>query len=411
MNSEHFSITSGEELERVQMSRQVARKTGAKTLSVSEQEATLSYLDDEQKTSKSNAYATVLKMSDFEDVVAADKIKRDERYVSNAERSFLEMDQDPERITDAKNFEKLFIRGVQLGRWLGNVTNTTEHPTFQTRTYETTPYDDILHRIDAFTTLKLAGPFETSIDTVVENLPLGFDVTTDGRRQTIEDKLTRHYNGSVELPFGFSQIDYYTDGTLKTSLAMVPRYIIGVSGDEVSGFSKQLKNGQAVNMLSPRNLRTRFKVLTEIRAQNELYEAMLPDNAYESEDQQIQRAISYIEAADDKLKTALQICTQEMIKQKVLPNEVIAKIQEKPNHQRQIIEEYLIDRGHGDYQERMRGLCRAQGKVYNATDDDADDVFTQIIRCTRQLSEAARQGKLDDYRKIMAHNKPIRVSE
>lgn len=409
MNSEHFSITSGEELERVQMSRQVARKTGAKTLSVSEQEATLSYLDDEQKTSKSNTYATVLKMSDFEDVVAADKIKRDEKYVSNAERGFLEMDQDPERITDAKNFEKLFIRGVQLGRWLGNVTNTTEHPTFQTRTYETTPYDDILHRIDAFTTLKLAEPFETSIDTVVENLPLGFDVTTDGRRQTIEDKLTRHYNGSVELPFGFSQIDYYTDGTLKTSLTMVPRYIIGVSGDEVSGFSKQLKNGQAVNMLSPRNLRTRFKVLTEIRAQNELYEAMLPDDAYESEDQQIQRAISYIETADDKLKTALQICTQEMIKQKVLPNEVIAKIQEKPNHQRQIIEEYLINRGHSDYQERMRELCRVQGKVYNATDDDADDVFAQIIHCTRQLSEAARQGKLDDCRKIMAHNKPIRI--
>lgn len=422
MNHERFSTESGAELERTPMSRQAARRTGEKTLSASEQDALQNRLSGEQKTAKPNTYSTILKMSDFAVVIDAGKLRRDEEYVRNSESRFQEQaatkhlddpdwdpDWSPERITETKIFEKLFIKGLQAGRWLGNTVNTAEHPTFGTRTYEATRYDDILHRIDAFTTLKLAEPFETSIGTTVKNLPLGFDVTTDGRRQIIEDKLTRQYNNSAQLPFGFSQVDYYTNGALKTSLAIIPRYVIGVSSDDVSGIRKRLRSGKPVNMLSPKNLETRFKVLAEIRAQNELYDAMLPDDAYDSEDSQIRRAVSYIETADDKLKTALQACAQEMVKQKVLPAEIMAKIQEKPSRQRQIIEEYLISRGHDEHQELGRERCRAQGEIYDAAADDADDTFAQIMLCTRRLSEAARQGKMDAYRTVMAHNKSIEI--
>ncbi len=336
---------------------------------------------------------------DFADIYSPESIESDLRYVAERKRNFA----NPE-IKDAQDFEKLFVRGVQLNRWLGNLPDQRGEVAFSTRTHETADLDDYSHRLDAFTVLRFREPVETDTGVKLRTLPLGFDVTISGHPETILDKMTRSYNDDAELPFGFSHLKYYTDGREKSSLSLLPRYVIGIDLEELDVLRSKT-SGSETNLHSPAALRMRFKTLAEIRAQNELFQAMLPDDAYDSEDAKVQLAQAYIEVADEQLNRALADCADEMIKRRCLPNDVIKQVEESRNpfRARKVIEDYFLE----ESQERFR-------EGWHGRADENMDPFVQIIACARELTAAAyddsqpkRQAAIDERRRVLPQNQKL----
>lgn len=352
-------------------------------------------------------------MQDFSDIYSANKIRSDQKYVDRARMSF-----DLEGGQNARAFEQFFVAGLQQGRWLGNISQTGDQADFTTVTHETTPYDDIYHKIDVFTTLHFQEPVETFAGNI-DKLPLAFDVTIQDKREAIVDKLTRCSNAPTPLPFGFSELTYYSDGRQKSSFNLLPRYVIGVNGNEAKDIREAThvdpNTGVTnINPLSARSLITRFKILTEIRAQNELYQVMLPEGADESDDVQLRQAAAYIEAADDCLRQALRICSEQIIQQECLPRNILEKIKNRPAKAspQPIIEEYLMQSAHESYIDSSHAYYRRNGGYFDASSGN-DDTFVLIVNCARQLRDAAMRDEPDgpylSQGAIKAHTEPFDI--
>lgn len=383
-------------------------------------------------TEARRAYTTQLTMADFGDVYDAQKIQRDQRHCEGRRGKFAMQAAEEKRRAEgggpgeeateagrlaeaaevsqrAQLFEKLFVRGVQMGRWLGNLPDQDGTVAFSTRTYQTTDFDDIGRRLDAFTTLKFKTPLETDAGIEISQLPLGFDVTLNTKREVINDKLTKHYNHQAELPFGFSQLDYYTDGRTKGTLGLIPRYVIGISPNEVEALARAMR-GTTPDLKAPRVLEMRFKVLSEIRAENELYDAMLPDDAIESTDVRVRTAAAYLEAADAQLNQALNLCTEEMLARRTLPTKVLDKVAgERGGKRRKTIEEYLLVKAHAEHVDRMRDIHSSKGTYYLEDQDLEEDPFVAIMTRARQLTEAAydEDSPLQAERGLGVHNRAL----
>ncbi len=364
---------------------------------------------------------TQLTIRDFADIYPAGKIQSDIDYVERIqkrieeEREKLEKEVGP----DAKAFEKFFIAGIQRGRWLGNVANTDGENTFTTETHETTDFDDLRHRIDAFTTLHFAEPVETTAGNI-NKLPMAFDVTLQDNREKIVDKLTRCSNAKTPLPFGFSELTYYTDSGKKSAFNLLPRYVIGINGDEAKYIRETThvdpNTGVAsFNALSPRTLITRFKVLTEIRAQNELFQIMLPEDIDESDDIRWRQASAYIEAADECLRQALRVCSNELVQRQCLPRAVLDKIAARPAaaSPQPVIEEYLMQSAHEAFVDQKRERCRRTGERF--VEGESDDTFVAIVNCARQLRDAVMDDEPDGFYAsqgaLKAHNRSFEIPQ
>lgn len=332
-----------------------------------------------------------MKVEDFEGVYPESKLRRDERYVRDYRHDLGAYEYSE---ASSKQFEELFIRGVQVGRWLGNINRKRQEGEgaggFVTQTFETADYDDIRHRVDAFTIMKFDKPVETDAEMSLRTLPLGFDLTLSSDRTTILDKLTRSCNDNAVLPFGFTHIDYFTDGRRRMECPLLPRYVIGINEHEIFGLNRQTRENarwQGAGLLTKQNLRTRFRILSEIRAQNELFEAMLPEDAYDNPSENIRIAQSYIEVADRELNHALVRCAHDMVQYKALPEKVVTEIEENPLRTRSIIEDYLIWEGKKYYHKNRRA------QMGDVADNPAySDTFVQIMTQVRRLTEAARNG-------------------
>ncbi len=361
---------------------------------------------------------TALTLETFAGVYPETKLRSDQRYVDRLDERF---NRDPDSGKAAKAFEKLFIYGVQTGAWLGNLPDAAGHPPFITKTFESTKYDDYRHRVDSFTTIRFAEKIHTETGTL-KGLPLAFDVTINSSREKIMEKLTRCYNDDAELPFGFTHLDYYTNGRTAGECEILPRYVIGVSSEEAKGVSEQLlrraPNGSSLppRLLSPQNLHTRFKVLSEIRAQNVLFQAMLPDDAYESTDLKMRKACAYLEAADQQLNEALIVCANEMVRRKCLPPDVIAKIEQggKAQSVRKTIEDHLLATCHERFVENQRDFARRNGVSYVPSSEE-DDTYVQILTCARELERAAYDDEnypeVAARRHVMAQNQKLEFND
>ena len=413
MNPERLSNRN----EKASFPRSTLQKAGAKAIGAV---GDIQVLPPGEQHHQNRIYSPKLQMEDFSDTFSDARIRSDRDYVNYCKLRFPnQYSNDFER--SAQKFERLFVSGLQIGRWLGNLPDEQGQVPFNTRSYEATPLDDISHRVDVFTTLRFTNPIETSSQIKVQQLPLAFDITLQDQRQQIVNKLTCCNNNTrLKLPFGFTQIRYYTDGHEKSSLFLVPRYVIGVSKNDIDEISQSSQPSQSrtqtttpqPNLRSPASLTARFKVLSEIRAQNELLQAMLPDDAEESDDLSLRTAAAYIEAADEQFNHALQVCTQMITNSKMLPKDVLARIQDRPTRTRSIIEEYLLGTSHEEYVDRGRAYSRRKGRAFD--DDGKDDTFVQIMRCTRQLTSALYSGEhpeLEEHRTLTFHNKAFNIPE
>lgn len=361
---------------------------------------------------------TALTLETFAGVYPNAKLRRDQAYVDRLDEMF---DRDPDSGKAAKSFEKLFIYGVQTGAWLGNLPGADGHPPFITKTFESTKYDDYRHRVDSFTTIKFAEKIQTETGTL-KGLPLAFDVTINSSREKIMDKLTRCYNDGAELPFGFTHLDYYTNGRTAGECEILPRYVIGVDSSEAQELSEQFTRRMAdgrpspIKLLSAQNLYARFMVLSEIRAQNMLFQAMLPDDAYDSPDIKMKKACAYLEATDNQLNTALLICANEMVQRRCLPTEVLEKIERdgKAQSTRKTIEDYMLKSRHENFVERQREYARRNGTIFDPNAGE-DDTYVQIVTCARELEQATYDEtsypEVAARRRMMAQNQKLELGD
>lgn len=190
---------------------------------------------------------------------------------------------------------------------------------------------------------------------------------------------------------------------------MLPRYTIGLSAYDINTIVESAHIRQSDGMVdfglfTGNNLLNRFKVLSEIRAENELYQAMLPDNM---DSPMVQQANVQLFAVDQCLHGALEICTKELIHRKCLPQPVMEKIAAAERagrglQARKIIQRYLLVRS----QEIFDSESKARAKRQKLTLGD-NDTFVQIIELCDELKSAAYAGDLDEFRTVSEHNHGI----
>ncbi len=342
-----------------------------------------------------------MRIEDFVGVYPDAKLRRDEQYVRDFRlRSNTVRIDDYEEAEESRQFEQIFLQGVQVARWLGNTGIKREERDglgeFSTLSFEAADYDDLRHRVDIFTLMKFQRPPENEAKVKFRTLPVGFDLTLMGDRNKILDKLTRSCNDEDPLPFGFTRVDYFTDGKKRMGCPIMPRYVIGLNSNEVDLLMRQTTENarhHGFGLLSKTNLRTRFRVLAELRAQNALFEAMLPENAYENPSKNVRVARACIEVADREFNHALTECAQDMVHFKALPTSVLAKITENPHKMRKTIEDYLLWEGQTYFQQNRQERMTdgmAEGKYYK-------DAFVQVMMQVRKLTEAARNGGSEEF--------------
>lgn len=361
------------------------------------------------------------RMGEFQDIYDQETIERDIRYVERTERSFAP--EGERRKSASKRFEELFLTGVRRGRWLGDIAQAADgEAPFRVSAEPATKFDDFTHRVDAYATLHFREPLEDEeTEMTLERAHMGFDVTLNGDYGAVMDKLTRSCNDGARMPFGFSSLKYYDDDGEHGSVGMLPRYMIGVSGydmrDAIRAATKDERTGQIrdFGLYSGRNLASRFKVLSEIRAENVLYQAMLPD---ELDTPELKLASAQLYAVDQELNSALAACTKELVVRKALPPHILAEIERASQGQggqggllgaRKIIEEFYLKQGRLNFQEERQRRERWQG--YPDSGDSAhpvQDTFVQIMDCCRELTEMAYRGELNNYRAPQARNRSIK---
>lgn len=349
-----------------------------------------------------------IKMSDFVGIYGAKKVMRDQEWVLGLAQEMAKSRKSPE----AAQFEDIFIQGVNIGNWLGNLT-TARHggPEFDAFAMKAALLDDLSGKTDDVVELKFAEPIEGEDGSSIASVKLAFDVTTTPQRKAIRDKLTKSCNsGRVDLPFGFTHLEYYENGDERGPVARLPRYTIGLSKYDIRDIwersSVDTRYGGKIRQMPP-SPQTQFKVLTEIRAQNELFYAMLPEDADEA-------LRLELEATDECLQGALTSCAQLMVKRGMLPRAVRDKIEAEhkrlaaagarnvTTRDRGIIEEYLLESSHAYFQVSEQERARRTGEKPEA---DQDDPFVQIVTEARRLVTMAQKGELDEYRKPMPRNK------
>lgn len=354
------------------------------------------------------------------------EINADRGYIRRCQERYRDRDEDGEGIPSqarAKQFEMMFLYGVQRNAWLGNTLNVFGQPPFTTDTSATTEYDDYKHRIDAFTTLTFAKaqPNETYQASSVRAV-MGFDATISGNRKVITEKLTRCSNDrQTPLPFGFSQIKYYVNNRSVSRQLLVPRYVIGISGQRVQDLQEMARverqNGKITDMRfnTGQSAMTRFMVLSEIRAQNELYKAMLPDQL---DTPMLKKAGMSLDVISQQLNGALDQCIDRLARLKWVMGDAkltpqTAQTPEEREELRQYVQQRVMDYWRREFTEGEEEKARRRNGGFLPSDFQPNpafsDTYVQIMQCTQRLTDAAKQGKLNSHRKVMAHTEPFMV--
>lgn len=336
-------------------------------------------------------YGNTVRMSDFVAIHGQRKVLADQQYTLERAEKRRRQGKRPE----ADLLETIFIDGVNVGGWLGDVTG--DDNAYKIQAQPTAWYDDFSHRLDVAVELTLRKPVHSHDGHyTLKHVTIGVDTTLGGDPTFIREKLTWHYNDSVRLPFGFSHLDYYAHGQRRDVRAMLPRYVIGLNVHEVRAIWDEVRLGDGFRPDSAISLQTRFKVLAEIRRQNLLYFAMLPEGHI---GKTTRMAALQIEAVDECLNAALRDCTRQIVSQQVLPQEIFAATQPGSGGrrltERDAVEKFLIKDNRNRY--------------FNI------DPFTQIIGESRRLLKAlyaplennALRRALEERRAVMEHNRPL----
>ena len=162
-----------------------------------------------------------------------------------------------------------------------------------------------------------------------------------------------------------------------------------------------------------------------MRAENELYSAMLPD---ERETPAEKRADRDLEFTGELIEKAYRRVVKAIVKRQMIADANIRymaekDLAEKPGVSRKLckmVEDYYLQLSHKQYLEnqeekRIKQKQRSEEPKEPDPNNSHEDTFIQIINCCRRLIDAAYTegengvGLLDKYRRVAQHNQGFRL--
>lgn len=311
-------------------------------------------------------------MDDFGDVYPEKEIAEDKKYVDNTEAK---IGNDLDEGRRAKMFEQMFVQGVLTGGWLGS----PESNGVTAAAASTCKYDDLKNRIDAFSTL-----YTRSKDGKLHANTIGVDVTISGAQNVIMRKLTHASNDNMKRPFGFTKIKYFTNGRDRYGIENLPRYVIGVSNYDVRDIEQMIRTNRQTGMLdfglkNAKNIENRFKVLSEMYAENQLYLSKEPKELM-TEEERI--AYKKLTTMDKRLKQALQVAAKAVALQghiKGLPEKL------EGDKLITVVENKIIERSQNYFKEEQEEMRLRNPNFKEDPNNPHNDTYVQIMTCINKL--------------------------
>ena len=366
-----------------------------------------------------------MSLDDFKVARNNNQVERDKRYLIERKNDF-----SPKGF-NARQFEIIATHGFVDDQWLGNVPGLTGRAAFNVSPVYAAgvngvDYDDVVNRIDSTVCISDSdGENETF---------MGFDITLDDTK--FREKILKTTNkDNVELPFGFSELDYayLKDGTLLPHISNVPHYCITMNIDEetarnykhhydyltrdAQGNPKEDRLEDARKYLRRFNGKARFMVISEIFEQTKLSLAMLPD-LNGRDNMIIDEARTKLQYIDKKLCPALaraaDQCPLEISrmgrfsKNGVLSDDdkaVVAARGKRKELQKKINDIWNSDLPH---QEKVHQMAVLRMKVYKIVSDvycRQDPKYKGLIETIKSLSQLEREGKAEQLKAISARNR------
>ena len=206
----------------------------------------------------------------------------------------------------AKALEALMSHSIATGQWLSGTNEDGQRYTAES--IYTTDYDDMINRVDSAATVRTMDDTDLDGENPIEPHPVkitfGIDLTVNTDLDVIRQKITTATNdSSAHLPTGFTQIKYYQDksGNQK-KLTNVPRYVIGINDASIDNILDNvvIENGNIniQNGYAAIDLANKYKILREIRLQNEYYSNLLLDKDAEERTMVERIALHQVELLD-----------------------------------------------------------------------------------------------------------------
>ncbi len=354
-------------------------------------------------------------MRSFNDFYDNRKIRADERTVLKIEQK-LHISEDPKKRSIA--FENMLVRCIQDRHFFDDLYTTVEytnrgakfkeHVNFNIDTRHTAKYDDYCRGTDFFSTIGVSDKFREDFPGFSEVI-IGFDATYNSNPHKIETKLRKSYSDHINLPFGFSALEYYKKPGEHGNARLVPHYVLGLNYYDIDEFLDEEKNYGHISKKT--EYITKFKLLSEIQAESMLFISMLPDDM---DDTEAENAGTILCGFKKIITEARNNCADKIIRNKFVPPNVLKQIEECPKRKSEIIETELIIEGAAKYEEEFK---KDTAKYYRRLLRDPNfrdpppeytgDIFGSVITITSDLKDKAYKGELEDERRIMDHSRVV----
>lgn len=351
------------------------------------------------------------------------------RHVASSEQTYLSHMNRGTSVGHAEILETLMNWGITEMGWLGNHEHTDDEgkvtKPFLAYAESTRAFDDKRHRVDTVVSLKVGEDVTSNFPTIEDGrIEMALDVTVWARDVTLApeaarveeeeyfaDKISRANNETnefqEEVPFGFTQVDFYKDPwemddsgkRVKRALRWVPRFVVGVNGEEADEIRKRdFRYDKVSGKYVPKDAEiveadwmvalAGFKVMSEILAQAEMLMQMMPDKFRDSNE--CMAARERLAVIRDKMRRGLRRnvagTARLMAEAGVLPDEMARVLQGASVRQAVVMLE--------------RGLMEIEG-IYDPT-------YAGIIRATESFKGCAASPKSEILRQLRPRNRGVK---
>ncbi len=342
-------------------------------------------------------------------------------HVANSEYDSLLKFGKSKNAKNAEVLEVLTNYGISHLRWLGNFPKDGKVH-FKAFCCSAREFDDKRHRIDSVATLSLGKTVRERFPPVGNKIEIGIDATTWKKDEQLPkeaaevqakryfaEKISRSNNENdtfqKPLPFGFSQLDFYTNPWRneetgkhdKKKIGMIPRFVIGINGEIADSIrqydfdydekrKKFSPKSESVVNDDPRTVLAQFKILSEINKQAEMMIKMMPKDYEKRSD--LVLAMKKLEVikhlTDEALKKSAKLTIETMNRKGILPEDIKKELDGKDEEEKVIILENMFrdpKRKDNDfhYDPTYDGIMSAADSFIEcAEDDDASDELRKM---------------------------------
>ena len=337
-------------------------------------------------------------------------------HVAESEEYYLEREKSEKgpNVKNAEVLETLTNYGIARLGWLGDTLKDGRWD-FRATSTSTRRFDDWRHKIDSVATIVLGPMLCGKYPDAGNQIEIGIDATTwkeDERlpRAVAKKEATEYFAEKISrsnnekdnyqqlAPFGFSQLDFYTNpvknketgGHDKRKIDLIPRFVIGINGEMADSirqydfiFNSERKKYEpkSVEIINddPRTVTTQFKVISEINRQAEMMIKMMP-RSYKNRPEFVlakEKLKVVRDLTNGALRKSALLTIDAMQKRGMLPADVMSEISQSDDAGRvTILEQLFRDPNRRDsdfhYDATYNGIMTAADSFMNGAESDPD---------------------------------------